>query len=310
VNLEGTSGAGLRGARVLVTGGTRGIGAATVRSLAAAGAEVVVAARTAPDQASAAAPADTALAAAAPADTALAGAALAGAALAGAALAGAAPAAAAPADTAPARFVAADVATADGVAALAEQALNLLGGIDILVSNAGAQTHRPEGVLHFSDEDWQRDLDINLLSAVQPDRALLPAVIAQGRGGSIVHVGSNAARMPRPASLPYTAAKAAFTAYSKGLAREAGPHGIRVNVVLPGLIRTEALDTRMASLAERTGATPESVLAGTIAALGIPLERAGTADDGAQLIACLVAPAAAYLTGSQFTVDGGALATV
>jgi NAD(P)-dependent dehydrogenase (short-subunit alcohol dehydrogenase family) len=279
VNPETNGATSLRGARVLVTGGTRGIGAATVRRLAGAGAEVVAAARTAPD-----------LVPAGPVST--------------------GPVGAGPAGAGPVRFVAADVATADGVAALAEQALDLLGGIDILVSNAGGQTHRPGGVLHFSDEDWQRDLDTNLLSAVRLDRALLAAMIAQGSGGSIVHVGSNAARMPRPASLPYTAAKAALTAYSKGLAREAGPHGIRVNVVLPGLIRTEALDTRMASLAGQAGATPDSVLESTVAALGIPLERAGTADDVAQLIAFLVSPAAAYLTGSQFTVDGGALPTV
>ena len=279
MNPETNGATSLRGARVLVTGGTRGIGAATVRRLAGAGAEVVAAARTAPDPA----PAGPA---------------------------GTGPVGAGPAGAGPVRFVAADVATADGVAALAEQALDLLGGLDILVSNAGGQTHRPGGVLHFSDEDWQRDLETNLLSAVRLDRVLLPAMIAQGSGGSIVHVGSNAARMPRPASLPYTAAKAALTAYSKGLAREAGPHGIRVNVVLPGLIRTEALDTRMASLAGQAGATPDSVLESTVAALGIPLERAGTADDVAQLIAFLVSPAAAYLTGSQFTVDGGALPTV
>ena len=279
MNPETNGATSLRGARVLVTGGTRGIGAATVRRLAGAGAEVVAAARTAPDPA----PAGPA---------------------------GTGPVGAGPAGAGPVRFVAADVATADGVAALAEQALDLLGGLDILVSNAGGQTHRPGGVLHFSDEDWQRDLETNLLSAVRLDRVLLPAMIAQGSGGSIVHVGSNAARMPRPASLPYTAAKAALTAYSKGLAREAGPHGIRVNVVLPGLIRTEALDTRMASLAAQAGATPDSVLESTVAALGIPLERAGTADDVAQLIAFLVSPAAAYLTGSQFTVDGGALPTV
>jgi NAD(P)-dependent dehydrogenase (short-subunit alcohol dehydrogenase family) len=284
VNPETNGATSLRGARVLVTGGTRGIGAATVGRLAGAGAEVVAAARTAPDPA----PAGPA----------------------GTGPAGTGPAGAGPVSAGPVRFVAADVATADGVAALAEQALDLLGGIDILVSNAGGQTHRPGGVLHFSDDDWQRDLETNLLSAVRLDRALLPAMIAQGSGGSIVHVGSNAARMPRPASLPYTAAKAALTAYSKGLAREAGPHGIRVNVVLPGLIRTEALDTRMASLAAQAGATSDSVLESTVAALGIPLERAGTADDVAQLIAFLVSPAAAYLTGSQFTVDGGALPTV
>jgi NAD(P)-dependent dehydrogenase (short-subunit alcohol dehydrogenase family) len=200
--------------------------------------------------------------------------------------------------------------TADGVAALAGQTLELLGGIDVIVSNAGGQTYRPEGALHFSDEDWQHDLDLNLLSAVRLDRALVPAMIAQGGGGSIVHVGSGAARLPRPASLPYTAAKAALTAYSKGLAKDIGRHGIRVNVVLPGLIRTEALEGRLALLAEQTGAEPEAVLGRTVAALDIPLARAGVADDVAQLIAFLAAPGAAYLTGSQFTVDGGALPTI
>jgi NAD(P)-dependent dehydrogenase (short-subunit alcohol dehydrogenase family) len=200
--------------------------------------------------------------------------------------------------------------TADGVAALAGQTLELLGGIDVIVSNAGGQTYRPEGALHFSDEDWQHDLDLNLLSAVRLDRALVPAMIAQGGGGSIVHVGSGAARLPRPASLPYTAAKAALTAYSKGLAKDIGRHGIRVNIVLPGLIRTEALEGRLALLAEQTGAEPEAVLGRTVAALDIPLARAGVADDVAQLIAFLAAPGAAYLTGSQFTVDGGALPTV
>lgn len=262
MSIETASAGGLSGARVLVTGGTRGIGAATARRLAAAGAEVVVAARTPP---------------------------------------------AAPG---PGRFVAADVATASGVAALAGQVLGLLGGIDVIVSNAGGQTYRPGGVLSFSDQDWQHDLDLNLLSAVRLDRALLPAMIAQGRGGAIVHVGSNAARIPRPASLAYTAAKAALTAYSKGLAREAGRHGIRVNVVLPGLIRTEALDTRLASLAQEAGTRPEAVLDRTVAAMEIPLARAGTADEAAQLITFLASPAAAYLTGSQFTVDGGALPTL
>jgi NAD(P)-dependent dehydrogenase (short-subunit alcohol dehydrogenase family) len=252
----------LRGLRALVTGGTRGIGAATARGLAEAGADVLVAARTPP-----------------------------------AAL-----------DADAQRFVAADLATAEGTTMLAERTLELLGGIDALVSNAGGQTHRPGGALHFTDEDWHRDLDTNLLSAVRLDRALLPAMIAQ-QSGVIIHVGSGAARLPRPASLPYTAAKAALTAYSKGLAKEVGPRGIRVNVVLPGLIRTDALDARMSSLAASAGSTPEAILERTVAAMDIPLGRAGAAADVAALIVFLISPAAAYLTGSQFTIDGGALPT-
>jgi NAD(P)-dependent dehydrogenase (short-subunit alcohol dehydrogenase family) len=104
--------------------------------------------------------------------------------------------------------------------------------------------------------------------------------------------------------------QAALTAYSKGLANEVGRHGIRVNVVLPGLIRTEALDTRMAALASQAGTDPETVLGRTVAAVGIPLDRAGTASEVAELIALLASPGAACLTGSQFTVDGGVLPTL
>ncbi len=114
----------------------------------------------------------------------------------------------APATVSAGTFVRADVATADGVRALAERTLDLLGGIDVVVSNAGSQTHAPGGTADLTDEDWMRDLDTNLMSAVRLDRALLPTMIAQ-HSGAIVHVTSGAARLPRPASLAYSAAKAA-----------------------------------------------------------------------------------------------------
>jgi NAD(P)-dependent dehydrogenase (short-subunit alcohol dehydrogenase family) len=190
------------------------------------------------------------------------------------------------------------------VRALADSALAQLGGIDVLVSNVGGQIRRP-GALQFSDEDWQQEIDLNLLAAVRLDRALVPAMLAQG-AGAIVHVSSGAARIARPTSLPYSAAKAALNAYSKGLASELGAHGIRVNVVSPGFIST----SRIAEVAAEQKTDSETLTGQIAASLGIPLGRAGTADEAAQLILFLVSPAASYLTGTQFTVDGGAFPTV
>src|ERR1700677_3098173 len=151
----------LPGRRALVTGGTRGIGAATARVLADAGARVVISARSEPETG------DGRL-----------------------------------------TFVAADLTTAAGAADLATRTLEILGGLDILVSNAGGQTFRPAGVFAFDDADWEADLAINLMAAVRLDRLLVPAMI-EARAGAVVHVSSGAARLPRPASLPYTASKAA-----------------------------------------------------------------------------------------------------
>lgn len=142
----------LDGARALVTGGTKGLGAAIARHLAAAGARVVVAARSRGDEP----------------------------------LTG--------------LFVAADLSTPNGPRELAAAVLQLLGGIDILIDNAAAQIRVPDGVLAMTDDDWLNDLSGTLLSAVRLDRELLPAMIEQG-SGAIVHIGSNAARLPQPAAL-------------------------------------------------------------------------------------------------------------
>jgi NAD(P)-dependent dehydrogenase (short-subunit alcohol dehydrogenase family) len=192
----------------------------------------------------------------------------------------------------------------DEIDSLAQEVLARLGGIDVVISNVGGQIRR-SGVLQFSDEDWQQELNLNLLSAVRLDRALVPAMIAQ-RSGAIVHISSGAARLARPTSLPYSASKAALNAYSKGLANELGAHGIRVNVVSPGLIST----SRIAELASEQGTDSESLTSQIAESLAIPLGRAGTAEEAAQLILFLVSPAASYLTGSQFMIDGGTFPAV
>ena len=245
----------LAGLNALVTGGTRGIGAAAARALADAGAHVLVSARTAPSDS-------------------------------------------------PFPVITADMSDPGDVQALAEGFLKRFGGIDVLISNVGGQIRRPTA-LEFSDEDWQQELNLNLLAAVRLDRALAPSMIAQGTG-AIVHVSSGAARLARPASLPYSASKAALNAYSKGLASELGPHGIRVNVVSPGLIST----SRVAELAAEQNTDPDTLTSQIAASMQIPLQRAGTAAEAAQLIRFLVSPAASYITGAQFSVDGGAFPTL
>jgi NAD(P)-dependent dehydrogenase (short-subunit alcohol dehydrogenase family) len=245
----------LSGSRALVTGGTRGIGAAVAEALAQAGADVVVTARSVPEGA---------------------------------------------------RFpvVVADASDPTSVAAMASEAQERLGGVDILVSNVGGQVRRPS-VLAFTDEDWQRELDVNLLAAVRLDRALVPAMVERGHG-SVVHVSSGAARIARPVSLAYTASKAALNAYSKGLATEVAASGVRVNAVSPGLIST----SRVAELAAEQGTDPETLVRSIAEGLQIPLGRAGTADELAQLVAFLVSPAASYIVGTNIVVDGGAFPTV
>lgn len=251
------------GRRVVVTGGTKGAGLATVRRFIDGGASVVTAAR--------------------------------GGAI---ALSGV-------------HVVTADLSAADGPSRLADAAMAKMGGVDILVHVVGGSSSPGGGFAAWSDDHWRAELDINLMSAVRLDRALLPQMIAQG-AGAVVHVSSIQRRLPLPESTTaYAAAKAALTTYSKALSKELGPKGVRVNVVSPGWIYTEASDALVRRLAENAGGDLDAARQGILDALGgIPIGRPAEPQEVAELIAFLSSPRAASIHGAEYVIDGGTVPTV
>ncbi|WP_416959956.1 oxidoreductase [Streptomyces sp. Agncl-13] len=241
----------LAGKRALVTGGSRGIGAAVVRQLLDAGAEVLTTARSAMS-------------------------------------------------TVPegVTFVEADVRTRAGAEALAAAAQEVLGGVDVLVHNVGgAQPYKDASAI--PDEEWQDALDLNYLASVRLDSLLVPGM-RERRSGMIVHVSSAAVLTPVGPFLHYTAAKAALENYSRGLALELAPFGIRVNTVSPGRTATpggEATREQWARLNVAPGETNANDTA--------PLGRDGQPDDIAHAVLYLLSGRASWLTGRNLIVDGG-----
>lgn len=205
----------------------------------------------------------------------------------------------------PVPVIEADLASPKGTDLVARQAAEMLGGLDIVVHCAGASFSRPGGALGLTDKDWMQALSTNLLSAVRLDRAVLPGMIEQG-SGAIVHISSLQWKRPHESSPAYGPAKAALRSYSKGLATEFGPAGIRVNTVTPGYIATSLAEDRITRIMADTGASrPEAEAALLDAIGGVPLGRPGTAAEVAQLVVFLVSDAAAYITGAEFVIDGG-----
>ena len=238
----------LIGRRALVTGGSRGIGAAIAQRLLDAGAKVVVAART-PDNDMPAA----------------------------------------------ATFVAGDVTTSEGVEAITTKALAALGGLDILVNNAGGARAFLEGSWTIPDQEWHDSFALNLFAAIRLTNAFLPALRAS-KAAAVVNISSAAATMPFGPFAHYGAAKAALEYYSRTLAMELAPSGVRVNVVSPGVISTPGSD----EFAKATpGFSPDDWIR------NIPLGRIGATEDIAEVVALLASDRGKFLTGANYRVDGG-----
>jgi NAD(P)-dependent dehydrogenase (short-subunit alcohol dehydrogenase family) len=207
-------------------------------------------------------------------------------------------------------FVAADVATAEGCAAVADAVRSRLGGLDIVVHVVGGSSAPAGGFAVLDDKEWQRALDFNLFPAVRLDRALLPMLLDQG-SGVIVHVTSIQRQLPLfEATIAYAAAKAALSNYSKGLSKEVSPKGVRVVRVSPGWVETEAAVGLVQEIARQGNTDYEGAQKQLMSSLGgIPIGRPAKPREVADLVAFLVSPPAASITGTEYVIDGGTVPT-
>src|SRR6202048_1042460 len=201
-----------------------------------------------------------------------------------------------PADAA---WIQGDVSSLEGVQAIVEQVSGILDGVDILVNNAASGRIYPGGSLSIPDSGWQDDFNTNFFSAVRLTAALLPGMLER-KSGAIVNISSGAALTPPSgAMIHYSSAKAAMNAWSKTLATEVAPHGVRVNTVTPGNVVTPGADAVRADFTKAFGITSDAVAA------AIPLHRMGKPEEIAEMVGFLVSDRAAWITGRNFLVDGG-----
>ena len=193
-----------------------------------------------------------------------------------------------------------DMSKPDDIARVIAGASEALGPIDILINNAGSS---PAGrIQDLDDETWVAAFGLKFMGYMRCARAVLPEMRAR-RWGRIVNVIGNNGKQPSPRLLPGSAANAALLAVTKGLADEVAGDGIVVNAVNPGPTRTERWNTLMTNLAAASGRGVDEVERDLTNQ--IPMDRVGAPEEIAGIIAFLASDAAANMTGTSITADGG-----
>jgi 3alpha(or 20beta)-hydroxysteroid dehydrogenase len=188
-----------------------------------------------------------------------------------------------------ARYVHLDVREPEHWTSAVATAVDEFGKLDVLVNNAGIANG--SALQTFDLKQWQRVLDVNLTGTFLGMRASADALIASG-AGSIVNVSSIEGLRGTPWAHGYVASKWGVRGITKSVAMELAPHGVRVNSLHPGLIRTPL-----------TEKVPDNIIK-------IPLGRAGTAEEVAAFVLFLASDESSYATGAEFVMDGGTVQTV
>ena len=205
---------------------------------------------------------------------------------------------------------AADVTDPGSVGRLVEQVHGAVGDVDILVNSAGITG--TTGPFHeIDDAGWDETLAVNLMGVVRLTRAFLPAMRVNG-WGRIVFIASEDAVQPYPDEIPYCAAKAGLLAVSKGMSKQYATEGILVNAVSPAFIATPMTDAMMEQRAEEQGTSFEEAVNSFLEEERphIELKRRGEVDEVAPVIALLCSERASFVTGSNWRVDGGSVASI
>lgn len=196
--------------------------------------------------------------------------------------------------------LAGDVSAADTPAKLVQQAVESLGGLDILITNTGGP--KPGGLESLSEADWQKGIDLCLMAHVRLIQSALP-YLRKSDSASILTVTSLSVKQPIQNLLISNSVRAATIGLTKSLALELGKEGIRVNSILPGWTETERVGELMKARATANNSTVEEEARRQAAES--PFGRMASPEEFANATVFLVSPAASYITGVMLSVDGG-----
>jgi NAD(P)-dependent dehydrogenase (short-subunit alcohol dehydrogenase family) len=195
----------------------------------------------------------------------------------------------------------ADASVAADVDLVFDDVQGSLGGLDVLVNNAGiAGPTAP--IEHIAATDWERAVAVNLNSQYYFARRAVPLLKQSRASPSLIAMGSVAGRLGYPLRTPYASTKWAIVGLTKSLAIELGPHGVRVNAILPGVVEGERMNAVIATRAASAGVSTEAMREEYLGR--ISLRRMVSADDVAALALFLCSPAARNVTGQAISVDG------